>query len=370
MTYAASATVPSLDATYADTVGGALQTKVVAKASAIPTGMVLNQTAARAATFTATGGTLGSVEVGYASNGEPKLLAVGHPYARVFESGALRSYAGRIDALQSASFDATTKITGELQLGPEPRKTFRALVDMPAGRHIDATVNKLPRHLKLLYDADGGLIDYNAFGETIDDITVDAQQDAVFFGRVKRIHARIETLPSQATVNIKPNGGGFKLDTNNPIGKVEALLTSGPDASLPANELGAQVEDLASRFTAFARVLGVRLVEVTTGPGDAVAGHVKLSSQALHVRYLKDGQTIDSRLSPVPSDMTVSLDPAAGKVDYVANAGIDSIDATIDATTALFGRARHIRARVEQLPSVVSIGLKPATGSGVSFSAT
>lgn len=370
VTYAASASVPSLDAAYTDSVGGTLGTKVVAKATGIPTGMVLNQTGARAATFNATGGTLGSVEVGYA-NGEPRLLTgATHPYARVFDDGTLKSYAGRIDALRSASFDATTKITGELQLGADPRKTFRALVDMPAGRHIDARIDKLPRHLRVLYDADGGLIDYDAFGETIDQIVLDAEQDAPFFGRVRRIHGVIEQLPSQATVNIKPDGGGMRLSTNNPIGKVEALLTSGPDAGLPAGVLGAQVEDLASRFTAFGRVEGLRLVDVTTGPGDAVAGHVQLAAKPLRVRYLKDGQTIDASLSAIPSDMTIAFDPDAGKVDYNANAGIASIDATLDSATALFGRVKHARARIERLPTNVAIGFKPASGSGVAFSAT
>ena len=90
-------------------------------------------------------------------------------------------------------------------------------------------------------------------------------------------------------MNIKPNDGGFKLDANNPIGSVEALLTSGPDASLPAGQLGAQVEDLADRFTAFARVEGLRLVDVTTGPGDAVAGHVKLAQHAAARALPADG---------------------------------------------------------------------------------
>lgn len=121
---------------------------------------------------------------------------------------------------------------------------------------------------------------------------------------------------------------------------------------------------LASRFTAFARVNGVRLVDVTTGPGEAVNGHVQLASQPLHMRYLKEGQTIDAKLSPVPSDVTVSFDPTAGKLDYNANAGIDSIEATLDATAPLFGRVKHLAARVENLPSVVSVGFKPASGSG------
>jgi hypothetical protein len=369
VTYAASAAVPSLDASYTDTLGGTLGTKVVAKARGIPTGMVLTQTSARAATFTANGGTLGSVEVGYA-NGEPRLLPADHPYARVFDDGTLRSYAGRIDALRSASFDATTTVTGELRLGPEPRKRFRALVDMPGGRHIDGVVRNLPRHLKVLLDAEGGVIDYDAFGETIDEIVVDAEQSAPFFGRVRRIRGRIEQLPSQATVNIKPGDSGMRLSTNNPIGKVEALLTSGPDASLPAGQLGAQVEDLASRFTAFGRVEGLQLVDVTTGPGDAVTGRVRLASKPLRLRYLRDGQTIDASLSAIPDDVTVAFDPDAGNVGYNASAGIDSIDATVDSTAPLFGRVRHVRARVERLPSIVSIGFKPASGSGVAFAAT
>ena len=369
VTYEASAGVPSLAATYSDTTAGTLATKVVAKASGLPTGMVLHQTGARAATFAATGGTLGSVEVGYA-NGEPRLLTnATHPYARIFDDGTLKSYAGRIDALQSASVDATTKIVGELQLGPDPRKPLRALVDMP-GRHIDALAENLPRHLKVLYDADGGVIEYDAFGETIDDITLDADQTTPFFGRVKRIHGHISGLPSQATVNIKPDAGGFKLDANNPIGSVEALLTSGPDAGLPSGQFGAQVEDLADRFTAFARVQGLRLVDVTTGPGDAVAGHVKLASTPLRVRYLRTGQTIDASLSPIPSDMTVSVAPTAGKLDYTANAPIASVDATVTADAPLFGRVKRVVARVEGLPSVVGVGLKPASGSGVAFSAT
>ena len=95
-----------------------------------------------------------------------------------------------------------------------------------------------------------------------------------------------------------------------------------------------------------------------------------MRSKPLRVRYLRTGQTIDASLSPIPSDMTVSFDPDAGKVDYNANAGIASIDATVTADAPLFGRAKRIVARVEGLPNVVAVGFKPATGSGVAFSAS
>lgn len=368
VTYAASATVASFDATYSDATSGSVATKALVRATGIPTGMVVKQTGARTGTFNATGGALGSVEAAYA-NGTPRLLNVNHPYARVFDDGTLKSFAGRIDGLQSASIDATDDIFAELQLAPDARKKLRALVQTP-GRRIDGSVSNLPRHMKLTYDADAGKIDYDAFTETIDKITLDGDQATPFFGRVKKIHGVIEQLPSKAVVTIKPAGGGVKLTTDNPIGRVEALLTSGPDASLPVGELGAQVEDLASRFTAFARVEGLELVDVNTGPGDKVSGQVKLAPKPLRLRYLRDGQTIDAKLSAIPDDVSIAFDPGVGKVDYNASAGIDRIDALVTSDTPLFGRVRKIDARVDKLPANVAIGFKPASGSGATFSAS
>lgn len=366
VTYTASSVVPALDATYRELTAGALKTKAVVKAKGLPTGMTVKQTSAKAGSFQATGGTLGSVEVGYA-NGEPKLLAVDHPYARVFEDGTLKSYAGRVDDLQSASADLTDDVRAELQLGLGPRKPFRALLDQP-GRHVDGTVSDLPRHLKLFVDPDGGRVDYDAFGETIGQIVVDATQATPFFGRVTKVHGRIAQLPSQATVDVRPNGGGLKLETNNPIGEAEALLTSGPSVGLPAGKYGAKVEDLPAHFAAFARVKGLKLVDLHTGPGtnDPVKAHVQLASTPLRVEYDKAGLSVDADLSPVPSDVTVAFDPGAGKVEYDGNQGIASIDATVDTDTPLFGRVTHAVARIEGLPSSVDVGFKPASGSGAS----
>ncbi len=138
VTYAASANVPSLDATYTDSTGTTLGTKVVAKASGLPTGMVLHQTGARAATFQATGGTLGSVEVGYA-NGEPRLLtSASHPYARIFDDGTLKSYAGRIDALQSASVDARRRSPASFSSGPTRASRFARSSTCPAATSTDS----------------------------------------------------------------------------------------------------------------------------------------------------------------------------------------------------------------------------------------
>ncbi len=343
-----------------------------AKATDVPTKIIVNQTAKAVATMTTDGsGPLGSLEMGFA-NGEPVLMNVDHPYARVVENSAFKSFAGRIDALQSASVDATDDVVADLQLGPDGRKPFRAEVTQSTNsRSIVGTVSDLPRHLQVRYDPDNGVIDYNANGETIAAIDVTAEQTPAFFGRVRKIVGHIEQLPTQATVNIKPNGAGLKLETNNPIGLAQALLTSGPDSSLPDGVYGAKVEDLASRFTAFARVQGLSLVDVTTGPAaGAVTGHVKLAPTPLKVIYATDAINVDASLSQIPSDVTVAFDPAAGTVTYNGNQGIARIDALVTATNPLFGRIKRIDARIDELPNAVAVGFKPTAGSGVEFSAT
>jgi hypothetical protein len=270
VTYTASAGVDSLTATYTDTLEGTLATKVVAKASKLPKHMVLHQTSARAGTFAAgPGETLGHVEVGYA-NGEPKLLAVDHPYARVFDDGTLQSYAGRIDELQSASFDATSKVTGELVLGPDERKKFRALVELPAGRHIDGVVSNLARHTKVVYDADGGTVDYDGFGETIDEIVLNAQQDAPFFGRVKKIRGRVASLPPAVSIGFKPAvGSGVTFSATPAVGMIEGALTDGVAAepTLAPGASGVVMRDIPSEFSLIGRVFNVTSASMTTsGP--------------------------------------------------------------------------------------------------------
>ena len=330
VTYAANAPVPALDATYRETVAGALVTSAVVHARGLPLGMTLAQTAARVATFEATS-PLGSVEVGYGAGREPVLLDVEHPYARVIENGEGKSYAGRIDALLKAAVDATDDVVADLQLGPDGRRPFRALIDRPT-LDIDASVSNLPRHMKVQWAPDTGHVEYDAFGETVDRITLDAVQSTPFFERVTEIHAKVTDLPSQAAIDIKPNGGGFRLETNNPIGEAEALLTSGPQSSLPAGVFGAKIEDLADRFTVFARVKGLRLVDITTGPGTRITTQAKLASTPFKVLYDKNDLALDLALATIPSDVKVTLDPTAGTVDYLANGGhrVDRCDALVD----------------------------------------
>ena len=376
VTYTATAPVARIDADYRELLDGVLQRNATVAARDVPVGMTLEQTSARAATFAATS-PLGSVEVGYGEGGEPVMLDVDHPYARVIqgeEGDPFSSYAGRLDELMSASVDATDGVVAELQLGPDGRKPLRTLVDI-ADLHIDGLVSDLPRHLTLNYAPGDGRIEYDAFGETIGRIDLDAEQAAPFFGRVTEIHGTVEDLPSQATVDIKPNNGGMRLETNNPIGRAEALLTSGPDATLPDGIYGAAIEDVPSHFTAFARVQGLRLVDVTRGPGRRVAGHVKLASTPLVLQYRKldatDDLDVDASLSAIPDEVSIDLNPEDGTLDYDASAGIETIDATVESGTAFFGRVKRIVGHVEDLPASLGVVFKRPDGAdGFRFATT
>ncbi len=368
VTYTASAPVPGVRATYTDTTASAINTKVVAKATNVPTAMTLQQTSARAATFDANN-PLGSVEVGYATGGDPILMNVDHPYARVKTTGGVNSFSGRIDALLHASVDATDDIDGELVLGPDGRKPFKALVEIP-GYTIDGLISDLPRHTKIHYSANDGVIDYDAFGETIQQIDLTAESDTTFFARVKKIVGQIKELPSSAHVVLKDNGSGVKVTSNNPIGQAQALLTSGPATSLPNGIFGAKVIDTPSQFSAFARVKGLQLVDFTSGPGNKVAGSVKLAAQPLKFEYDTADLDVDASLSTIPTEVNVSFDPDAGKVGYHANGGISSIDASAIKTTPFFGRATKIVGHVEDLPKDVDVTYKRASGDGLLFSTT
>ncbi len=371
VTYTASAPVQEVDASYVDSEEGEVGTKVVAHARDLPTGMTVEQTSARSGTFTATGGDLGSVEVGFA-NGEPRLLAEDNPYAHVIEDGALKSFAGRIDGLRKATVDATDGVDVGLELGPDARKKLHGVVKYD-GKDIDATVSDLPRHIDFAFTPATGAIDYDAHGETIQKITAKATSTEPFVDRATRIEGEITGLPPVANIKATPGGSGFSLTTDAPIGAAEVLLSSGPDGGLAEGEVGADVLDLPERFVAHARVHGLRTVAVGIGKGadgaiEKIDGKLQLASEPTVVRYDSAGLDLDAGLSAIPDDVTLSFDKPAGSITYDASAPIASIDALVESADALFDRAKVIDATIAGLPKKVTVAFKPAGGAeGATF---
>lgn len=363
--YRASAPVQDVEATYVDSANGVTGTKVVAEAHGLPTGMTVEQTSARSGTFTATGGDLRSVEVGFA-NGEPRLLAEDNPYAHVVEDGDLQSFAGRIDGLRSATVDATEGVAAGLRLGPDARKKLHGVVDF-GGLEVDATISDLPRSIDFAFVPSTGAIDYDAHGETIQKITAKATSDEPLLDRATRVEGVITGLPPKADVRATPGADGFSLATDQAIGHADVLLSSGPHGGLQPGEVGADVVDTAAAFVAHARVNGLRKVEVALGKDaeggvSAIDGRLQLASEPTVVRYDGKDLDLDASLTAIPDDVTLAFDKAAGSLTYDASGPIAGIDARVTSATPLVDRAVKLDTHVEGIPAHAEVNLRPADG--------
>lgn len=375
VTYTSVAPVSQFTLDYTAKPGGVLSQAATVKASGLPTGMTVEQTSPKSGSFTATGGSVASVEAGYGDNGMPRLLAgVTKPYGYVYEDATMKSYAGRFQGLTTATFDGTEPIVVDATIAARTPFVFK--VDTPKLK-ADGDLQDLPRKVHAFVDLDGGKIEYDGFGDTIDRITVaEATKPAGFFpaskllNRVKRIKGEVRQLPPKVIVGLKPDsaeGAGFTASA--PVGFIEALLTSKEDSSLPVGESGFKVEDLPDRITVFGRINGLKEVNVqnndTTGK---LAVTAKVARQKLHAIYdsiLKDengdaakgpGRTIvDARLSEIPSDIALTLNSKQGITVYRANDGIDTIDATALAERPLLKRARWVTAHVEGIPKELDL---------------
>ncbi|WP_320668577.1 hypothetical protein [Patulibacter defluvii] len=365
--YEASAPVERVAATYTDTVGGAVTTKVVAKARSLPTGMTVEQTSARSASFTARGGTLGSVEAGFA-NGDPQLLDRDHPYVNVQTDGPVHSFAGRIDDLRSASFNAADGIVADLQLGDGPRKPLDAVVNTP-DLDVNARVSDLPRHIGFRFAPATGTINYDAFGETIQAISAKATAPRPLIGRATRVEGEIRDLPPKADIAITPGGGGIDLRTTAPIGQVEALLSSGPDGGLAPDQLGADVVDTTERFVAHARVKGLQAVKLEIdktdqGEFDGFRGDVELATQPIDLRYRgNDGIDARAEVRDLPKHLRIGFSPRKGTVNYDAfGEAIQRISVTATGNKPFIGRATRVDGTIRDLPPKADVTISPGNG--------
>ena len=66
-------------------------------------------------------------------------------------------------------------------------------------------------------------------------------------------------------------------------------------------------------------------------------------------------------MATIPSDVNVALDPTAGTVDYLANGGISSLDATLSSTAPFFDRVTKVVVRAEEIPNELSLAYKRPT---------
>jgi len=365
ITYSSSGNVNQMIGSYrhfTDNGGGSttpLET-LRAKVTDVPKKIVVNQTSKSAGNMTTAGtGPIGSIEAGFA-NGEPVFLpAVQHHYVHVFGDGSLKSFAGRIDGLSEASFDAQSKITAEAQLASKP---LLAKIDQPDLK-VDGLLTNVPAHLKAVIDLPNGTVDYDGFGSTIDTVDVKASRTTPFFGRASNIDALIKSIPPKLSLAFKPDGTSAKFTAApDGIGSIEVAAYKAGDKELPpGTEAGAVYRDIPSgKYALGARILGLKSVEFTGGATYTVK--TELQAGPFNLAYQDGTQQLDGRIEDLPSTIDLSLNLPDGTATYNASAPINKI--TVDAKrpgSPFFQRATRLLGTIEGLPAGLALSFKPAT---------
>ncbi len=137
-------------------------------------------------------------------------------------------------------------------------------VDYSSGsaQTVNAFINQLPTSLVLNFTQAGGdrVLSYNA-SQGINEISVHADQLSGF-GRANQLQLTLGGVPLALSLNMGSEGE-FDLNAGNAdLGYLDALLSNGPQGSLPAGHDGVQMREtpadsvLAARITRLRRVSG------------------------------------------------------------------------------------------------------------------
>ncbi len=376
ITYSAAAAVNRFTFDYTDRTAGAVNQAATVRATALPTALVLRQTGASAGTFEATtaGSSVGSIEVGYAQGGLPRLLAgATGPYGYLSDDGTVRSYAARLDGLRRASFDAGGTPQAPLPIVVDAelagRTPFTVKVQRP-DLTADGILADLPRHVRAEIDLAGGRLDYNGFGDTIDRIQVDATQATPFFEPVRRLQVTVRQLPPSVTATLlaRPVVGGTQrkgvaIQASAPIGSIDAVLLSDPAGQVPPglrpDRQGASIVDTTAGFAAAARITGLRSVNYL-GATDTAPYELGIEHTAgpFDLRYEEDGSTIVGEVEDVPATANLSYAKGTGALHFDGSAGIGRIHLERVDAQPFAGDARLLRMTVRDVPQPLDLTLR------------
>ena len=339
VTYDASDPIGRIDVTYTEKIGTAIDQKAVVTVKNLPKGLVVNQTGKVDADMHTTQGAIGEVYGSFA-NGEPQAAPTA-PGANVITSGDYSSVGFRAGGIEALDVHGAAPYTLDATLA---RQRFGVFIDdRDETRTIDAQVNSLPHKLHLELDPDAGHVVFNGFGEAIDEITLDADDDDPFFADATDITGAIRGLPAFLDVNFAQNKEtGITVSANEGPREIEVLASDGSALALPPGEAGAVYRDTADQYAVFARVFGLKSVAVDPDPLHAVietnrGGDFSVDARLEKVdprfNLLTDVKTIDGTLTGLPERVEVTYaegGPDIRHVTYDGRGTLDGIDLTYE----------------------------------------
>ncbi len=239
-----------------------------------------------------------------------------------------------------------------------------------------ARIEDLPAKLAATIDLDAGRLTVD--GRTADDqpqgierLTLDADSDEPLFGRATHVKADVRSIPSTLSLDLAQEGGGIDLSANEPVGSIEVAAANRAvdlGADLPANgEQGARFVDKGADYALGARIRRLKRVSARVAGDIAVATETEGGPFGIHAEL--ENLTADARIEDLPAKLDVALDLEALKLSVDGHGQeIGRITAKVDGTEALVARATDIDARIEGIPSALTVDIAQS-GQGIDLRA-
>ena len=356
--YTGSAGIALVTANLTDPSGVAGRaTSLAIRLEDLPPSLTLGYSAADTAVVDAHGDRIGLISV-LATSGPDIGVEPGFDGIVLEDVPSHYAFAVRLTGLRLASVttgDAPYSLTLQKDAGP-------FLIRLLQGaRSTRIEIKDLPSSLTATFDPAGSL-QYSA-SATIGELSAVLTDPDGVAGRATKATALLRSLP--ATLNVtwsSAAGGTISADAQGAtLGLLEILLTSGPDATLPADRDGVLIEDLTDRFVVFGRITGLKLVTFAQGPPpsfrlDTTGGRrfdVDVTTQ--------DASGIATTVASIqnlPSSVDVRFTSATA-LSYTASGPVSLL--TLDAfdPAGISGRAKTLHARIESIPARLDASWSP-----------
>lgn len=220
------------------------------------------------------------------------------------------------------------------------------------GPALVATIQSLPSDLRLQLTESNGArrLSYTA-SAPVERISADAR-NLPLQGRARQLLLALDDLPQTLSLNLGAEGSSFDLDTQGAtLGRLEAVITSGPVENVPASFDGVLLKNLPDRSVLGARISGLKRVSGTQNPLsvflDSVAGRpfrAELRDQP--TPSAKQTYTI-AELRNLQRNTRFSVSDASGRqeISYSADGSASSV--TLDTNS---GSRQQLTASIAPMP--------------------
>lgn len=235
----------------------------------------------------------------------------------------------------SAHVDVALGDQISVQLGASQRSSADILFvnhDTQPAQVVTALIEQLPTSLSLSFaeNQDDRLLTYSGSSD-VDLIHITADGVGGLFGNTSVVDLELAQIPTEMSLSFGSNGD-FDLDLGDDnLGRIEALLTNGPDVRVPAGVDGVTLLEIPGTSVLTARISGLKRVTAQQAPLalalDSVAGNplrVELREQA----SAADKQTYTiAELSSLQRHTEISIDESGGAqlISYRADDAASSL---------------------------------------------